>query len=197
MPTTILVKHSLSQIDPATPAKQWVLSAEGERRCLPLAEQLIPYHPDIIITSDEAKAIDTGQRVAEHLDIPWQIGRGLHEHERQNAPFFPTVDAFQAVVKRFFGQPDRLVFGEETADQAHFRFAKAVTRCVALSKCDAPGYSQTVVIVTHGTVLTLFVSRLFELEPYPFWKSLTLPSFVVLEHPPWRLGDVVAGVVDW
>ena len=191
MPTTILVKHSLSQINPATPAKQWVLSAEGQRRCLPLAEQLIHYHPDIIITSDEPKAIETGQLVAEHLAIPRLIGRGLHEHERQNAPFFPTVEAFQAAVKRFFEQPDQLVFGEETADEAYFRFANAVADVLETHP------RQTVVIVTHGTVLTLFVSRLFELDPYPFWKSLTLPSFVVLEQPPWRLMDVVMDVVDW
>ncbi len=175
MPTTILVKHSFSQIDPDTPARQWVLSAEGERRCLPLAEQLILYHPDIVITSDEPKAMATGQRAAEHLAIPWQIGRGLHEHERQNAPFFPTVEIFQAAVERFFEQPDQLVFGEETADEAHFRFANAVADVLEAHPC------QTVVIVTHGTVLTLFVSRLFELAPYPFWENLTLPSFVVLE----------------
>ena len=73
MSTVILIKHSLPQIDPDIPARQWVLSAKGERRCLPLAEKLNGYQPDIIITSDEPKAVTTGQRVAEHLAIPWQI----------------------------------------------------------------------------------------------------------------------------
>ena len=188
MSTIILVKHSLSQINPDTPAKQWVLSAEGERRCLPLVEQLIHYQPDIIITSDEPKAIETGQRVAEHLAIPWRVRRGLHEHERQNAPFFPAVEAFRAVVKRFFDQPGRCVFGEETADETHFRFANAIADVLETHP------RQTVALVTHGTALTLFVSRLFGLDAYPLWKSLTLPSFVVLEHPPWRLADVVTDI---
>jgi len=184
----IFVKHSLPQIDPATPANQWILSAEGARRCLPLAQRLADYHPDIVISSDEPKAVETAQRVAEHLALPWQTGQGLHEHQRQTTPFFPTIEAFQEGVERFFEQPARLVLGEETANQAHFRFAKAVDSVLAQHP------HQTMVIVTHGTVMTLFVSRLFALDPYPFWKRLTLPSFVVLDHSPWRLQDVVTDI---
>jgi broad specificity phosphatase PhoE len=104
------------------------------------------------------------------------------------APFYPTVEAFQAAVKHFFEAPDQLVFGEETADEAYARFARAVTHM----RTHYP--QKTVIIITHGTVISLFVSRLFELAPYPFWAHLTLPSFVVLEHPPWQLQNVVKDI---
>ncbi len=176
------------QIDPDIPSRQWNLSAEGVDRCLPLAQRLAGYRPDIIITSDEPKAIETGWLVAQHLALPCQIGQDLHEQERETAPFFPTVEDFQAAVKRFFEVPDQVVFGEESADAAHFRFANAI------ADVQSQYPDQTLVIITHGTVLTLFISRLFGLAPYPFWESLTLPSFVVLEHPPWRLQDVVVEI---
>lgn len=188
MPTLILVKHSLSQTDPNVPSRQWNLSVEGVRRCLPLARHLADYQPDIILTSDEPKAIETGQIVAKQLALPRHIRQDLHEQERVTAPFYPTVEEFQAAVEHFFDSPDQLVFGEETADEASSRFARAVTDVLAQHP------QQTVVIVTHGTVLSLFVSRLFGLDPYPFWEHLTLPSFVVLEHSPWQFQDVVVGV---
>ena len=184
----ILVKHSLSQVDPVIPSRQWLLSAEGVRRCLPLAGRLADYHPDIIISSDEPKAIETGRIVAEQLALPWQIGQDLHEQERESATFYPSVMDFEKAVKRFFESPDQLVFGEETADEAHRRFANAI----ASVQSQLP--HKRVAVVTHGTVLSLFVSRLFALDPYPFWKRLTLPSFVVLDHSPWRLQDVVTDI---
>ena len=135
----ILVKHSLSQVDPVIPSRQWLLSAEGVRRCLPLARRLADYHPDIILSSDEPKAIETGRIVAEQLALPWQIGQDLHEQERETAPFYPSVRISRSAVKRFFESPDQLVFGEETADEAHCRFANAVTRC-AVTASPAKGW---------------------------------------------------------
>jgi broad specificity phosphatase PhoE len=51
-----------------------------------------------------------------------------------------------------------------------------------------------VAVVTHGTVMTLFVTRAAGLEAFPFWKRLGLPAFVVLSWPGFGLLDVVEGV---
>jgi broad specificity phosphatase PhoE len=53
---------------------------------------------------------------------------------------------------------------------------------------------QSVAVVTHGTVMTLFVTRAAGLEAFPFWKRLGLPAFVVLSWPGLGLLDVVEGV---
>jgi broad specificity phosphatase PhoE len=184
----ILVKHSLPQIEPHIPARGWLLSAEGVQRCLPLAQYLADYHPDLIVSSAEPKAIETAQHVAEHLALPIHIGQDLQEHERQTTPFFPTVEAFQEAVARFFEYPEQLVLGEETADAAHVRFVKALT------DVQAQNPRKTVAVVTHGTVISLFISRLFAIDPYPFWRSLTLPSFVVLDDSPWQLQAVLTDI---
>ena len=169
----ILVKHSAPAIIPTVPAREWHLSDEGRTKAVTLAGQLAAYHPGAIITSTEPKAIETGQMVAERLGIPVETVEDLHEHERSQAGFTGNEE-FQASVARFFASPEQLVFGSETADAAHRRFAQAVENVLAAHP------EGNVVIVAHGTVITLFVTRLSGQDAFPFWKSLGLPSYVEL-----------------
>jgi broad specificity phosphatase PhoE len=172
----ILVRHSLPDIIPTLPASQWRLSVEGQRRCRILADRLAIYRPKAMVTSTEPKAIETGQLVAERLGLSQKTTVGLHEHERPDAGF-GTREQFEASVAGLFARPDELIFGAETADQAHTRFRKAVDGVLA-------GYPhQTVAIVSHGTVMSLFMARATGLEPFPFWWRLGLPAFVVLSLP--------------
>ncbi|MCI0398736.1 MAG: phosphoglycerate mutase family protein [Chloroflexi bacterium] len=183
----ILVKHSLPEVVPGRPAHQWLLNDEGRRRCQPLAEKLAPYQPTMIIASQEPKAAETARLAANHLDLPWEIAAGLHEHERANAPFLGR-EKFEAIVADFFARPDELVFGDETAAAARLRFTRAVQQ--ALERTPAG----TLAVVTHGTVLTLFVAAHNAVEPFPLWQQLDLPSFVVLSRPSLALVEVVPSI---
>jgi broad specificity phosphatase PhoE len=88
MPNLVFIRHSQSQPDPTTPARFWTLTEEGRRRCVSLAEKLISYNLNVIITSIEPKAIETGELTAQRLGIPYRVMENLHEHERDSAPFF-------------------------------------------------------------------------------------------------------------
>ncbi|MGH9203207.1 MAG: phosphoglycerate mutase family protein [Vicinamibacterales bacterium] len=50
---------------------------------------------------------------------------------------------------------------------------------------------ETVAIVTHGTVMALYVARAAALDPFPLWKRLGTPAFVVLSLPERRILTVV------
>jgi broad specificity phosphatase PhoE len=189
MSKLILVRHSLPEIIPTVPARRWSLSEAGRRRCRPLADGLAAYALDVIVTSDEPKAVETGRIVASALDKPLKTAQGLHEHDRSKVAF-ESKEWFEAAVARFFAEPGRLVFGNETADQAHRRFSEAVARVLE----EHP--EQNVAIVAHGTVMTLFVARTAGLEPFPFWKRLGLPAFVVLSRPEFDVVKVVQRVDD-
>jgi broad specificity phosphatase PhoE len=184
----ILVRHSLPEYVTGVPASQWRLSAEGRRRCEQLAGQLAGHHPATIITSKEAKALETGQIVAEVLGLPLESVEDLHEHERGAVTDLGGQDEFRAQVAHLLEQPGELVMGYETADQAHARFAAAVARVVAQHP------SGNVAIVSHGTVMTLFVARANQVDPVPLWRSLGLPAFVVLSLPGMDLLEVVESV---
>ena len=113
----ILVKHALPEIKAGIPANRWHLSEEGRFRCKSLADRLGDYRPDVIVASLEPKAAETGQLVAECLEKPFETAEGLHEHDRNNVGFLP-VEEFREKVATFFAQPEKLIFGRETAIQA-------------------------------------------------------------------------------
>lgn len=184
----ILVRHSLPEFVVGVPASQWRLSAEGRRRCQQLAERLVSYDLAIVVTSQETKATETGQIVAEVLDLPWETAPGLHEHERGVVKGTGGQEEFQAQIAQLFERPSHLVMGYETADQAHDRFAAAVADVVAQHP------TGNLAIVTHGTVMTLLVARANRIDPLRFWRGLGLPAFAVLSLPSWRLLQLVENV---
>lgn len=184
----VLVKHSLPEIIPTTPAKEWQLSKAGRVRCKALADHLAPYFPDVLISSLEPKAIETAQIAAHRLNKPYYTHEGLHEHDRTGVDFLGR-EQFEAKVKEFFLHPDRLVFGKETAAQAVERFSKALTAV----EVEHP--NKNIVVVSHGTVITLFVEKISNLDSFSFWRSLDLPSFVVLSLPQHSLVKIVESVV--
>ncbi len=172
---------------PDVPAHQWHLSEAGREKCSTLAERLAEYQPDVVVTSDEPKAAETAHIVANILGKPVKTVDGLREHDRSNVPFLSAED-FEAAIAEFFREPQRLVLGQETADQAHLRFAGAVDRIVA------DHANKTVVLVTHGTVIALYVSRTSALDPFLVWKRLDAPSFVVLSLPERRILTIVESI---
>ncbi|MCW5850422.1 MAG: histidine phosphatase family protein [Anaerolineae bacterium] len=188
MTVLILVKHSAVTIDTARAASAWRLSDEGRRRCDALAERLAAYQPQRVVASQEPKAAETGRLVAERLALPFTTAPDLHEHDRRGVPFL-GADEFQAAVARFFAESDGLVLGRETAAAALARFDAAVRRVLA----QFPG--EALVVVAHGTVISLFVARHAGVEAFDLWRRLDLPSVVVLDWPTATVLEVVASVV--
>jgi broad specificity phosphatase PhoE len=185
----ILVRHSETKIVPGIAANQWQLTEEGRARCQLLAERLLLYTPTVIVTSHEPKAIETGELVAEILKRPVVTAENLHEHDRSNETTFYGFETFRSIIASLFEKPHALVYGKETADEAHERFAGAV-RDVVERYPDG-----NLVIVTHATALTLFVSRLAGIDPFPFWEQLGMPAFVVFSLPEFGLCEVVPNVM--
>ena len=185
----ILVRHSLPEIDPGTPAAEWRLGEEGRRGSAQLAAQLATYRPRAVVTSVEPKAAETGAIVAERLDVRTATAAGLHEHERRGVGFLEPR-AFETAIERMFAHPNDLSLGEETATQANRRFATAVDRVLGANP------RGDVVIVAHGTVISLFLAARAGVEPFPLWRRLGLPSYVVLSRPALELVSTVARLDD-
>lgn len=180
MKRLFLVRHSAVVVRSNVPAIEWSLSEHGRSLSRILAQKLAahPTPPTRVITSQERKAQETGAILAADWRTPWQPAPDLHEHERLTTPFYTDQTAFATAVSQFFSQPDRLVLGEETAVTAFKRFDTAVRQQIAAYPDD------TLAIVAHGTVISLFISRYNGfVEPFSFWQSLTLPSAFLLTLP--------------
>jgi broad specificity phosphatase PhoE len=183
----ILIRHTQSQQDPSRPASQWGLTEVGRRRCAALADRLAGYAPARVITSAEPKAAETGALAAARLGLPHAVAAGLHEHLRERTGWL-APDAFERTVAALFERPTELVWGEETAAQAGARFGAAVQGLLA----HHPG--ETLAIVTHGTVMTLFIAKHAGIAPIPFWRRLGMPAFAVLSLPDFGLLEVAERV---
>ena len=178
----------MPEIEPDRPASAWRLGEIGRQRSELLASSLRSFNPEVIWSSTEPKAVETVEIVARAFGVPVQIAVGLEEHHRSGVPFYPTRDEFEAAVEKFFCSPDQLVLGTETAQQARDRMAAAIDDVIDAGQADS-------IVVTHGTVITLYVASVAGVRPMAFWHRLGLPSYVVLTLPDMHILSTVASVI--
>jgi broad specificity phosphatase PhoE len=183
-PVLVLVKHAMPILEPDVPARQWVLGDEGRRQSHALAQQLARFRPVVVVNSVEPKAKETAETVAADLGCTTAVVPGLHEHERANVGWLGGGELTRAV-ELFFANPDAVVFGTESASAARRRFGDAVDGLLR----DHPG--QNLIVVAHGTVISLFVAERAGVDGFALWRRLTCPSYVVLARADLRLQELV------
>jgi broad specificity phosphatase PhoE len=172
----VLIKHARPEVVAGQPANQWRLGERGKLLAEQLAQRLTPYALSQLVSSEEPKATETAEILARVLSIPTATAPGLQEHDRGNEPLVePRI--FQSAVALFFKKPAQLVLGRETAEEVQERFEEAVQ---SVLRTHTEG---NIGIVSHGTVISLFLHQHAKLNPYLTWKQLALPSFVVLSLP--------------
>jgi broad specificity phosphatase PhoE len=171
----ILIRHAAPQSDTTIPASDWRLSHAGRESCRELAQDLQTFDLDLLVSSIEAKAVETARLTAQHLGIPSEIAFGLHEHDRANMGFIPSGERFEQLVADLFARPEEVVFGRESANQALARFEGSL----ALLREQYP--DQILGVVTHGTVLSLLVTAHNSLDGFAFWQNLGMPHIVALD----------------
>ena len=187
MPKLVLVRHSISNHNSLQAPEDWDLTDEGVARCRTLAQHIKPYRPRRLFTSPMPKTRQTATSVSQALgDIPLYEEALLAEHSRRSNAPYGSQDAFDARMKRLFAEPDRLVFGEETARQAEERFRLAIE--TVLDLVDA---HENIVVVTHGTVMSLFAARYNAIDSFELWQRLEMPSLLELDLPDFRLTKVI------
>jgi broad specificity phosphatase PhoE len=183
----ILVKHSLPQVVQRLPADRWLLSEEGRRRAGLLAARISPLRPGVIVSSREPKARETAEIISKSAGAQVVVHEGLHEHQRSRVGFLGALE-FEEAIRSMFARPAELVLGDETAVEAGHRFASAVEAVLDRYR------DGDVVVVAHGTVITLLVSGANDVAPFQFWSELGLPSYVVLSAPGMGLVETVGSI---
>jgi len=173
----VLVRHAAPVVQAGVASEAWPLSPAGRDAGALLAERLRALAPRVVISSPEPKAHETAQIVSHALAVPLLGDDGLREHQRRTVPLMAASDFMRAMAE-VFERPDERVFGDETARQALGRFRSAVDRIVAAHP------DGNVVIVSHGTVLALFVAANTGQDGYALWRNMQMPSWFVLAGSP-------------
>jgi broad specificity phosphatase PhoE len=164
----LLVRHSAPELDPTAPSHEWRLSDEGRRRCGPLAERVAAYGPELLVSSPEPKARETAELIAPSIGLDVQLEERLRETARRTVGWLPR-DRLELGIKALVDRPDQIVFGEESATAALARFDAAVA-----------GLPDRALVVTHGTVMSLYIAAKTGRDAFEVWQSLELPDAVEL-----------------
>jgi broad specificity phosphatase PhoE len=164
----LLVRHSVPEVDRSIPAAEWRLSAEGRARCDALAERVAANDPELVLSSTEPKALETAELLASWLGLEVRESADLREQERRTVGWLER-DELEAAIRRLFSEPDQVVFGEESAAAALARFSRAVE-----------GLGDGAVVVSHGTVISLYVAAQTGQDAFVLWKGLELPDLLVV-----------------
>jgi broad specificity phosphatase PhoE len=136
-------------VDPATPVARWGLSTAGFARARRMLAQPWTDEVDRIVSSDEVKAVETAELLAECTGLPVEVRPGIGENDRTATGFLPPEE-FDATADRFFAEPEASVRGWERAVDAQARVV------AALADLLDPDDDRTTVVVGHGGVGTLW-----------------------------------------
>ena len=163
MATLTLITHAHTQIDPATDAATWRLSAAGEAQAAALAGQPFWATVDRILVSSEAKTRLTIAPLTMQRSLPVLADARFDEAARPG-----WCDDYAARVAAFFAEPARSARGWETAESALARFLEGID-----AHLPATG-SEHVALVAHGLVLSLYRAKVLGLARAPFaaWQQL-------------------------
>lgn len=177
MANLILIRHSMVQPNPELNSHEWGLVEEGREACKILVEKLRPYAIRQIYSSQEAKARETGQILADALGLSCEIAPDLAETKREGLDFMANSAEFRQQVREAMRRPDEKLFGEERFADARERFLNAMERLL----CQHP--NETIALVSHGRVLSMVLAQFTGEDPVSIWDSLKMPAYAILSLP--------------
>ena len=146
--THLYLTHPQVWIEPRIAVPDWSLSDEGHTRTLSLASS--PWLRPVrrLISSEEVKARETSEILADLLWLPVEVRPDLHENDRSSTGYLRGPE-FESTADAFFASPDVSVRGWETAQAAQARILRSV-RAIVAEDPSAPTF-----FVGHGGVGTL------------------------------------------
>jgi len=145
----LYLTHPQVAIDPETPVPRWGLSDIGRARAEAVARQPWIRRLGRIVSSDEAKAVETATILAHGAGIAVETVDGMHENDRSATGFLPPPE-FEGAADWFFAHPEASFRGWERAVDAQDRIVAAVKSVLARHDPAIP-----IAFVGHGGVGTL------------------------------------------
>ncbi|HEX5414384.1 MAG TPA: histidine phosphatase family protein [Chloroflexota bacterium] len=171
----VLIRHAEVAADPHAPSDTWTLSPDGAATAAVLGRHPALANVDLIATSPEPKALATAKVIAKERDIV--VADGLRELDRRAAGWVGTTDEYADLIETIMNRPTESIRGCESAAQAGERVTRAIEDLLAANP------HRSLAVVSHGIVLTLYLSALLGLPtPDPaLWRGIGMPDLAVVD----------------
>ncbi|WP_123538838.1 histidine phosphatase family protein [Halosimplex salinum] len=173
--TLYFVRHAHSPYVPNREAERG-LSERGRRDASRVTEILTRYDIDGVVSSPYARAVETVRETAEIAGAEVRTECGFRERTLAES----HVEDFEEAITKVWDDPSFSWPGGESNEAAQERGIEAVGRTLDQWS------GKTVVIGTHGNILTLILNHYDEAYDFEFWQELTMPDIyeVTFENGP-------------
>lgn len=169
-----IITHPAITIDPQTPITEWSLSEQGREQVEKLTQQPWAKELTLLYSSEERKAYQTAEIIAQALDIPIQTHSKLGEVDRSSTGFLEEKE-LKKTVQEFFDQPDKNIAGWEMAALAQERIVHTFSTIIGSHP------EQTIGFVTHGMISALLISYLKKVPIHRRYMQRQLGSYFIYD----------------
>jgi 2,3-bisphosphoglycerate-dependent phosphoglycerate mutase len=172
----ILVVRHAEPVSPTVdgpPEAMRPLSERGLRQAEALAAELCAAEPHTIVSSPYRRAIQTVQPAADRLGLKVELAEDLREWRSGLGPTPSWKDHY----RHCWEDPDYALPDAESHSSARARMLAALDR---LAACWRPR-GGTVVVATHGTVISLALAGLGAPVDATFWLGMPMPAVYRLQ----------------
>jgi broad specificity phosphatase PhoE len=168
------ITHPEVTIEPAVPVHHWKLSEVGRKRAAQLLKQPWITEVQTIFSSDEKKAAETAQILAEGLSLSFQTNPKFGEIDRSSTGYLPELEHTKQV-QEWFNHPEASINGWERGVDAQDRIVRATKDVIDFN----PG--QNIAIVSHGGVGALLLAHYKKMPIHSRHSQEKLGSFFVYD----------------
>ena len=173
----IFLRHAKTKVDNTLPIADWFLTDDGVEHAKEVSGDSVFNDVDLMFASTERKAVDTAKPIAERLNKEIIQVENLGEIKRPNAEKI-TLEEYKRLKSVVFSNFDKSEGGWETANRALSRFSEAV------EDIDKKYENKVILIVAHGTVMSLYFAKIQGKmnELFSRWKSLGFCEWGIIEN---------------
>jgi alpha-ribazole phosphatase/probable phosphoglycerate mutase len=172
----IFLRHAETQKNQNLNAAFWTLSEIGKKQAQEVNKLVVFNYVDIIYVSEETKTKLTVEPLAERLHKKVVTLANFNEVTRGDK--FLTKEKFEIEKVKQLTNLNYNAFGGESCDEALVRFKKGVDQVVKSHE------AETILIVTHGTILNLYFADLLTVqnELPDRWHKTSFCAYGIVEN---------------
>ena len=174
----VFLRHAETVIDQNTPVDKWIISKKGEEIAKKIVSSGCFDDVEIIVASEEKKAIQTANFIAERLGKKIITSSDFNELKRIG-DYIGGKQEYEKQVK--------MVFEKGYSEIKEWEIARSALRRIkrAVEKLNNKYSNKKILVVSHGIILSLFFGYLLGIskeEYFKRWKRMEFCGWGIIKN---------------